>query len=307
MKTKAIIFSLVFLALLFVTSCANDNKDVVVTEAMSETTPQTEYLPETIPDVSARIAETTPDVTTKPTETIPPTEPAVFSDDISFTCDYVTEDDFMPYALFIPSTANDCESIPLIVWLHGSGEKDVGEKTFLNNGLPKVLTNWSFEGFNAFVLCPHLKGEWNPGAWYLPTSKDNLKNLLDKFISEHNVDTDKIIITGHSLGGQGAMYMAHELPGYFSRLAVLSGYGPNIDISEIDIPTIGYVGMVYYGEAKASVRYMTNSFMPQFGEENTHWLCSSHGNLPMMAFNEDKDSNNRSDLVEWMLCDPTET
>jgi predicted peptidase len=62
----------------------------------------------------------------------------------------------MPYVLYTPSTATQSESIPLIVWLHGSGEVSAGPELFLNSGLLKVLNDWSLEGFNAYVLCPHL-------------------------------------------------------------------------------------------------------------------------------------------------------
>lgn len=253
---------------------------------------------ETIEIVFTKPIETEPTVSE---ETVPETEPIIFSEDITFTYEYVSEEDVMPYGLFTPSTSNNNEKIPLIVWLHGSGEKNVSKETFLKRGLPYVLNNWTLEGFNTYVLCPQLTGQWNPGAWYLPDSKENLQILIDKFISEYNVDTNNIIITGHSLGGQGAMYMAHELPEYFSKLVVLSGYGPNIDITEITIPTIGYVGMNYYGEDPSSVRYMYGSFAPVFGKENTIWMKSSHGDLPRFAFNEDKDENGRSDLIEWML------
>lgn len=57
------------------------------------------------------------------------------------------------------------------------------------------------------------------------------------------------------MGGQGALYMAHELPEYFSKCVVLSGYNSGVDISEISIPTIGFVGTRAAGEDGASVNY----------------------------------------------------
>ena len=252
---------------------------------------------------------TMPAITTEPTETIAPTAPTIpetesiiIEENITFSYEYISEEDVIPYGLFTPSTASSNEKIPLIVWLHGSGEREVSETTFSNKGLPHVLNNWTLKGFNAYVICPQLTGKWNRGAWCFPEPKEYLQNLIDKFISEHNVDTEKIIITGHSLGAQGAMYMAHELPEYFSKLVIFSGYWTDVDITEIDIPTIGYIGMVYYGEDSASVSYMANNFEPAFGEENMFWVRASHGNLPYVAFNEDKDGDGHSDVVEWMLC-----
>ena len=236
--------------------------------------------------------------TTTQTET---TEKILFDQNITFTCKYISNNETMPYALYTPSTASDHEAIPLIIWLHGSGERGVGEKVFLNQGLPNALSNWTLEGFNAYILCPQLIGKWNSDSWNNNNSKENLQTLIDKFIEEHNIDINNIIISGHSLGGQGALYMAHQLPEYFSKVVVLSGYHPRIDIEEIAIPTIGYVGMSNTGEDHASIYYMHGDFADVFGEESVFDIKSSHGSLPLTAFNEDKDSNNRSDIIEWML------
>lgn len=157
------------------------------------------------------------------------------------------------------------------------------------------------EGFNSYILCPHLKGNWNFGNWCKPSAKDSLQSLIDKFILEHNVDTDNIFIIGHSLGGQGAMYMAHELQSYFSKCVVLSGYSSETDNSEITIPTIGYVGQVHLGEDACSIYYMENSFSSEFGRQNLFSIEASHGEVPKVAFSIDENNNNRSDLVEWIL------
>lgn len=274
-------------AIISCVNCANkeENNDLIITATttLAETTTQTETVPQT--------------VLTTPEDTI------IIEKDITFSYEYISAKDVMPYGLFTPSTVDGNKKTPLIVWLHGSGERDVGKATFINRGLPNVLNTWTLKGFDAYVLCPQLKGKWNCDTWCCSESKEHLQTLIDKFISEHNIDTEKIIIAGHSLGAQGALYMAYKLPDYFSKLAVFSGYQTYVDISEINIPTIGYVGMVRYGEAEASFEYMTGNFKSAFGEENTFCLPTSHGRLPYVAFNEDKDNNGHSDVIEWMLRD----
>ena len=208
----------------------------------------------------------------------------------------------MPYVLYTPSTAEESDSIPLIVWLHGGGEVGVGATSLLNSGLLKTLNEWSLEGFNAYVLCPHLSWKWI-GNWSSQSAVNNVRDLLDMIIENYNIDTDHIIITGHSLGGDGAAYMAWKLPEYFSKLVVLSGFQSYANRDEITIPTIGYVGTVRCGESSGSVYYMTNTFAAIFGEENTFSIESSHASVPHDAFNEDKDGNNRSDVIEWMFAD----
>lgn len=224
----------------------------------------------------------------------------LFSEDITFSYEWTPDSEHMPYALYTPSCADNYDEIPLIVWLHGSGEKGVSEGTFRTRGLPAVMENWSLEGFNAYVLCPQLYGSFNTGSWNNPTTMNYLKELIDIFISEYNVDPDKVFVSGHSLGGQGCLYMAHELPGYFTACVSLSPYYPNVDMTEVEIPTIAYVGTPEAGEDNTSYRYALQ-LQDILGEEAVTVMSTYHGGVPNMAFNLDKDENGCSDLIEWLF------
>lgn len=232
-------------------------------------------------------------------KTIPEEEPVVFGEDISFDCEFVSSEDVMPYALFTPSAAAECESVPLIVWLHGRGECNTTENWFMHTGLPQIMSEWSLDGFNAYVICPQLYGQWNMGYWYNSRTADDLKMLLDRFIAEHNVDTERIIISGFSAGGMGAMYMAIQMPDYFSKLVVMSSLPlEGCDASEITIPTVGF------SEDDISYNsFMKSEFPSVFGENSVCYYDVKHNAVPNAAFNDDKDGNHRSDLVEWMLTD----
>lgn len=277
-----------FLICALIVACANSN---VIDELTStiETYIQTEFT-----------TGATTEVLTTTQETVE-TKPIIFDPNITFTSEYIAGGEVMNHILYTPSTASNDTPMPLIVWLHGSGERYGGGGLLIQSGLPNVLNNWELEGFNAYVLCPHLTGKFGYSQWSSAGAAKSLGTLLDKFINEHNVDIDNVVVVGHSLGGQGALYMAHELPEYFSKCVVLSGYHPGINISEINIETIGYVGKANAGEDPSSINYMKNNFASAFGEDNFFVLQASHGGVPRAAFTEDKDSNGRSDIIEWML------
>jgi pimeloyl-ACP methyl ester carboxylesterase len=284
------------LTVVFMTACLN-------TIDTTDATGLPELIETSMPAVSTTVVETKAPTETVPPATIAETEPIMFDTNITFTYEYIVDGEVMNHLLYTPSTASESEAIPLIVWLHGSGEKYISGTYFVQRGLPQVLNNWVLEGFNAYVLCPQLAGNFGYGSWSVNYSADNLRILLDSFIEKYNVDTNNIIIVGHSLGGQGALYMAHQLSEYFSKCVVLSGYPVSVDISEITIPTIGYVGTARAGEDQTSIDYMVNKFVPVFGESNMFTIATSHANLPNAVFNEDKDNNNRSDVIEWMFED----
>jgi predicted peptidase len=50
--------------------------------------------------------------------------------------------------------------------------------------------------------------------------------LLDQIMRDHNVDPSRVYLTGHSMGGRGALYFAFRLPERFAAVAALSPYSP---------------------------------------------------------------------------------
>ena len=223
-----------------------------------------------------------------------------FSEDITWSTKYVQGGDVMPYALLSPSTANENESIPLIIYLHGDGEKGKSSNTLLNNvnGLPQVLQNSNLNGFNAYVLLPHLTGDWlHSSGWDNSSTRNDIKALLDKIIEEYNIDTDNIVISGGSRGGYGSIYIARELPQYFSKLVVISGYN-NSYYTSITIPTRGYYGN---SDDPNSINYMNGAFANKFGSDNVFKLTATHSTIIEATFTEDKDNNDCPDVVEWMF------
>lgn len=227
-------------------------------------------------------------------------EPILFSEDITFNYSWVSDGEHMPYILYTPSYANEHDEIPLIVWLHGTGQIGVSEWEFRNWSLPAVMENWTLEGFNAYVLCPQLSGSFNNGTWNNPTSMGYVKDLIDIIISEHNVDQSKVYILGHSLGAVGCVYMAHEMPEYFAACVAMCPYYQGFDITEIEIPVMVYVGSPGGGEDEISYRYALK-ISDALGDDSVTVFPTSHGGVPKMAFNIDEDENNRSDLIEWLF------
>lgn len=219
---------------------------------------------------------------------------------IKYTYKYVNDGSTMPYAVYTPSTVSDGEELPLLVWLHGSGEVGTGESQFKNAGLPAVMNNWKLDGFNAYVICPHLTGRYS-GSWSNTTALANLNAVIDKFVKENKVDKDKIMLSGHSLGGLGSMYVAYHSQGKYSALAVMSGYNPGVDLNGITIPTVAYVGTTGAGEDANSYNFTVSKFKSRFGEANTFVRNTSHGAVPRVAYTEDLNKDNKSDLMEWML------
>ena len=215
-----------------------------------------------------------------------------------FWYDYLGYDETMNYCLFKPMRDLN-RPLPLIVWLHGSGEVRVSKREFLNEGLPYVLNHWTLKPFGAYILCPQLMIEED--IWAKDENVDILMSLIAKVVSENNIDRNRIILCGHSLGAMGSMYVAERVHNYFSCLCLLSGYEIGVDLSKIGLSTLGVVGVQENDEDPESVEFMWDGFIERFGKESLWEIPCSHADIPKRAFLDDADLDGRSDIIGWML------
>jgi predicted peptidase len=103
---------------------------------------------------------------------------------------------------------------PLIVFLHGSGERGDNLEAVKKHGPPKLLTEG--KALPAIVVSPQCPAQqiWNPYG---------VKALVDALVKSHRVDTDRIYLTGLSMGGFGTWETAMEYPDTFAALVPICG------------------------------------------------------------------------------------
>ncbi|MEO8253518.1 MAG: prolyl oligopeptidase family serine peptidase [Flavobacterium sp.] len=124
------------------------------------------------------------------------------------------------YALHIPE--NTKEKKPLIVFLHGSGEKgnDI-EKVKIHGPFKYLKTN----ELDAYVLAPQ-----SPENEYWDS--EVLYQLILKIQKENNVDPNRIYLTGLSMGGWGAWNLAFAHPEMFAALVPIAGFVDRVPMIE---------------------------------------------------------------------------
>ncbi|NLF39325.1 prolyl oligopeptidase family serine peptidase [bacterium] len=125
------------------------------------------------------------------------------------------------YLLYLPGAygTRTTQEWPLMVFLHGSGERGGSIDKVKKQGPPKLIA----EGrqYPYIVLSPQCpSGEW----W----SADLLMPLIDEIIATYRVDTNRIYLTGLSMGGFGAWRLAGEYPWKWAAVVPICGGGnPN--------------------------------------------------------------------------------
>jgi predicted peptidase len=134
----------------------------------------------------------------------------------------VTRQVELDYLLYLPG--GDRESgaggLPLLLFLHGSGERGRDLALVKTHGPPRVIEAGT--DLPLVVLAPQCPAET---SWHA----DSLMALVDDTILRHDLDTKRIYVTGLSLGGYGAWVLAAEYPERFAAVAPVCAPYASID------------------------------------------------------------------------------
>jgi uncharacterized Ntn-hydrolase superfamily protein/predicted esterase len=135
----------------------------------------------------------------------------------------ITKKVSLQYLLFLPDgySKDDDKQWPLILFLHGAGERGDDLARVKVHGPPKIVE--SRRDFPFIVVSPQCPR----GSWW---SNDELIVLLDSVIEKHAVDADRVYLTGLSMGGFGTWSLAGHAPERFAAIAPICGGGSVIDI-----------------------------------------------------------------------------
>ena len=134
------------------------------------------------------------------------------------------------YYLYTPKNVKD--NMPLILYLHGGSGKPTtqeGDLTLLTagDGLPKFIKDKQAE-VDSYILFPQLP--YGKKGW--SDVKTDLLEFLNKETSLLEVDSTKVSITGHSMGGKGAWDISLAYPSTFYKVAALSG---NVTTNDLNL------------------------------------------------------------------------
>lgn len=148
-------------------------------------------------------------------------------DDVDLTGSFTgTDGRTLTYGSYTP--AEDGESHPLVVWLHGAGEGGQDPSIPILGAQVTALYDETFQSTlgGAYVLTPQTPGFWmeydeeaswgeNPGVSSL--YHETLWELIQAYVAEHpDIDANRIYVGGCSNGGYMTMDLVIQHPDYFA-------------------------------------------------------------------------------------------
>lgn len=124
----------------------------------------------------------------------------------------------LQYLLFLPQEygREADRRWPLILFLHGIGERGSDLETVKRHGLPKLLEERP--DFPFVVVSPQCPAE---GLWDV----EALDALLDELLGSLAVDPDRVYLTGLSMGGYGTFALGLASWQRFAAIAPVCGGG----------------------------------------------------------------------------------
>lgn len=147
------------------------------------------------------------------------------------------------YRLWKPEKVDPNKKYPLILFLHGAGERgDDNEAQLKNDEFLSLVLDPEHPAFLIAPQCPkdqswsRMRRPWDqPESGPVePTPVMKLvMELLDKIRQEQSIDPDRVYVTGLSMGGFGTFDLLLRRPHDFAAAVPICGGGPTSRAKEI--------------------------------------------------------------------------
>ena len=125
-----------------------------------------------------------------------------------------------PFVVWVPPTYDGSTPVPVILFLHGSGETKGGKKMPKDVGIGPYLPMTRNVPVNAIVVIPQSENK----TW--KADSDDGKRavaILDAVMAEYKTDPSRTYLTGLSMGGSGTWSLAAAYPERWAAIAPVCG------------------------------------------------------------------------------------
>ncbi len=192
------------------------------------------------------------------------------------------------YLLSLPDgyASDSTKKWPLLIFLHGSGERGTDIEKVKSHGPPKLIAQG--KKFPFIVVSPQavLPYSWEP---------ENLFHLLNFIKENYQVDKEKIYLTGLSMGGFGTWAFAIKYPNEFAAIVPICGGGDTTEVWKLrHIPIHCFHGALDHSVPLVRSEEMVDAVR----KYNTDVQFTVY---PDLDHNSWERTYNNDSLYEWLL------
>ncbi|WP_422084021.1 prolyl oligopeptidase family serine peptidase [Ulvibacterium sp.] len=218
----------------------------------------------------------------------------------------------LPYRILLPEDYDTNRAYPLVVVLHGAGERGDDNEAQLSYGADLFLREDIRKEYPAIVVFPQCPEE---GYWanvkkeqfllfftftFYPdgeptTAMESLQGLIENLTENYNIDSKRMYVGGLSMGGMGTLELVRRSPGTFAAaFAICGGAHP-----ETAPQLIGTPWWLFHGDSDMVVDY-------EHSEKMAAALKKAGGEVKFTTY-EDVNHNSwenafaEPELVPWLF------
>jgi predicted peptidase len=232
----------------------------------------------------------------------------------------------LPYRLFVPPGYSAKVKYPLVVYLHGRGQRgtDNGPAVYnggLFRGRRSLVSPTMQQTFPAIVLVPQCSNKTNNEEWakwvgntpqtpFAGLGRDGsykmaeqpsesgqaVLELIDATLKDYSVDRSRVYLTGVSMGGFGTWEYTARRPELFAAAAPMAGYSDPSQLRKFaQIPFWIFHGNADQSNPVQGSRHMF-ALMKEAGMDvrYTEYPDTNHGDTFRKAWAE-------ADLLPWIF------
>lgn len=123
------------------------------------------------------------------------------------------------YAQYLPKGYDGKKKFPLVLFLHGAGERGEDLDVACRHGYMKHVRESGAE-YPFIIVAPQC-----PNGKFWGCYTESLLAFLDDICATLAVDTDRVYLTGFSMGGTGTWMLSMAAPERFAAIAPICGSG----------------------------------------------------------------------------------
>jgi predicted peptidase len=139
----------------------------------------------------------------------------------------------LAYRLLKPEGYDGKTAYPLVIFLHGAGERGTDNKAQMKHGVKNFASDDVRKKYPCFLIVPQCPP--NPARWADWTAKGTTEKpteplalvlgLIDEMKKNYKIDDKRIYITGLSMGGFGTWDLLSRKPDLFAAAIPICGGG----------------------------------------------------------------------------------
>ncbi|HLQ43435.1 MAG TPA: alpha/beta hydrolase-fold protein, partial [Planctomycetaceae bacterium] len=204
------------------------------------------------------------------------------------------------YAVFVPVAYSPSKIWPVMLFLHGAGERGSDGRAHLNVGLGPLVKarETNFPAIVVFPQCENTHGRALEGWLAGSADANRALRILEQVEKDYRIDPKRRILTGWSMGGFGAWSLAAADPARWSCLVPIAGGGQAAWAEKLkDVPIWAWHGDDDHAIVANRSREMIDALKAAGGTPRYTEIPSGDHDSWKIAYADDR-------LIAWML-DPT--